>query len=460
MAMTPDLFDAALVRKYDRPGPRYTSYPSAPQFTEAFDDRAYRDRVELSNGDPIPRPLSIYVHVPFCQSLCFYCACNKIITRNRDKAARYLEYLKREIALQGELFDGDRPVIQLHLGGGTPTYLDERQVADLMTALGVHFQIAEGAECSVEVDPRTVGPAQIEVLAGLGFNRLSFGVQDFDPDVQHAVNRVQTEQQTAELISAARRHHFHSVSVDLIYGLPKQTPATFEATLDKVLGLEPDRLAVYNYAHLPQLFKAQRLIRTEDLPSPETKLALLGLTIERLTGAGYAYIGMDHFARAGDGLARALQEGTLQRNFQGYSTHADTDLIGLGVTGIGSVGGSYSQNLRHLNAYYERLDAGRLPVFRGLVLSDDDLLRRELINTLMCRGRLDFRAVEKRHGICFARAFRTELRRLEPMAADGLLMIGADFIELRPLGRLMLRNVCMVFDRYLQPRPQQFSRTV
>ena len=456
------LFNRPLVEKYDRPGPRYTSYPTAPQFHSAFAEDDYRAAAERSNRVALPKPLSVYVHIPFCRSLCYYCACNKIITHNTERAAEYLDWLKQEIQVQGALFDETRRMTQLHLGGGTPTYLSNAQLGDLMAALDAafHFAPVEEREFSLEVDPRTVTPAQIHELHELGFNRLSFGVQDFDPDVQKAVNREQSEEQVFELVQAARDAGFQSISVDLIYGLPLQTVASFDTTLDKIIALRPDRLATYSYAHLPELFKAQRLIRPEDMPPPERKIELLELTIRRLTAAGYVYIGMDHFALPEDELTLAKENGTLQRNFQGYSTHADCDMIGLGITSIGKVGDSYSQNLKETAQYQARLEAGRLPVMRGYRLNDDDRLRRDVINTLMCHGRLDFAETEARHDIVFGQYFAQALTQLQEMADDGLLTMGDDAIEVLPAGRLMMRNMAMAFDAYLKPNEGRFSRTV
>ncbi|MFY0989170.1 oxygen-independent coproporphyrinogen III oxidase [Halomonas sp. C05BenzN] len=456
------LFDRPLVEKYDRPGPRYTSYPTAPQFHAAFAEDDYRAAAERSNRAETPKPLSVYVHIPFCKSLCYYCACNKIITHNTERAAEYLEWLKQEIRVQGALFDESRRMTQLHLGGGTPTYLSNAQLGELMAALDEAFHFAPPAEreFSLEVDPRTVTPGQIHELHDLGFNRLSFGVQDFDEDVQQAVNRVQSEEQVVALVEAAREAGFQSVSVDLIYGLPLQTVASFDATLDKIIALRPDRIAAYSYAHLPELFKAQRLIRPEDMPPPERKLELLELTIRRLSEAGYVYIGMDHFALPDDELSLARENGTLQRNFQGYSTHADCDLIGLGITSIGKVGDTYSQNVKETAQYQHRLEAGRLPVFRGYRLSDDDRLRRDVINALMCHGRIDFAAIEAAHGIDFRDTFADALEALEEMAADGLLAIREGEIEVLPAGRLMMRNAAMAFDAYLSHGPGRYSRTV
>lgn len=456
------LFDRALVEKYDRPGPRYTSYPTAPQFHAAFAEDEYRAAAARSNGAAAPKPLSAYVHIPFCESLCYYCACNKIITRNRERAAEYLDWLKHEIRLQGELFDDTRRMTQLHLGGGTPTYLSNDQLAELMSVLddAFHFAAPEEREFSLEVDPRTVTPEQLYELRALGFNRLSFGVQDFDPEVQKAVNREQSEEQVVGLMEAARDAEYESISVDLIYGLPLQTVASFDATLDKILALRPGRIATYSYAHLPSLFKAQRMIRNEDMPPPERKLELLELIIRRLTAAGYVYIGMDHFALPDDELALARDNGTLQRNFQGYSTHADCDLIGLGVTAIGKIDDTYSQNVKETAQYQHRLESERLPVMRGYRLSDDDCLRRDVITTLMCHGRLDFAAVEAAHGIDFTTYFADALEALGEMQADGLVNVSPHRLDVLPAGQLMMRNLAMAFDAYLKPEEGRYSRTV
>ncbi|MDO7898777.1 oxygen-independent coproporphyrinogen III oxidase [Pseudomonas citrulli] len=456
-------FNRALVEKYDRPGPRYTSYPTAPQFHPAFAMDEYRQAAQRSNQGPRPKALSVYIHVPFCQSLCYYCACNKIITRKTHRAAEYLTYLKREIALQAALFDRSRKLTQLHLGGGTPTYLTHEQLADLMDCLHQSFDMddSDAHEFSIEVDPRTIDAGQVHGLRQLGFNRLSFGVQDFDAQVQVAVNRVQSEAQVAELVAAARAARFKSVSVDLIYGLPLQTIASFDVTLSKIIALRPDRIAAYSYAHLPSRVRAQRMIRPEDMPPPERKLELLELTINRLTEAGYVYIGMDHFALPDDELVRARARGSLQRNFQGYSTHADCDLIGLGVSSIGKVGDSYNQNVKELSQYYARLDQGMLPVQRGYRLSDDDRLRREVISELMCHARIEFAPVEAAHGIRFDRYFAEELAALQELVGDGLLEIHDDALVLLPQGQLMMRNVAMAFDAYLgADRTVQYSRTV
>lgn len=458
------IFDHALVAKYDRPGPRYTSYPTAPRFGTDFTLDEYYAAVGRSNLEATPKPLSIYIHIPFCQSLCYYCACNKIVTQKTAKATQYLHYLKQEIALRAPLFDPGRRVTQLHLGGGTPTYLTSQQLAELMQALEQHFTLEHEAarEFSLEVDPRTVTPQRIRELHALGFNRLSFGVQDFDLQVQQAVNRLQSEGQIRELVAAARSVGFESISVDLIYGLPLQSVESFAATLDKVIALQPERIAAYSYAHLPEIFRAQRLIRLEDMPSPRRKLELLELTTQRLQGAGYVYIGMDHFALPEDELVRARDNGTLQRNFQGYSTHADCDLVGLGCSSIGKVGDSYSQNAKTLSDYYASLEALRLPMQRGYRLNADDRLRRDVIHRLLCLGRVDFAAIEAAHGIEFRAYFAGALATLEEPAADGLVAIERDALVVRPAGRLMMRNLAMAFDAYLvdNVREKRFSRTV
>ena len=462
MDQTPS-FNRALVEKYDRPGPRYTSYPTAPQFHQAFAVDDYKNAARQSNEATPPKPLSVYIHIPFCKSLCYYCACNKIITQKTHRAVEYLDYLKREIALQAALFSPSRRLTQLHLGGGTPTYFSSEQLADLMATLhqGFNMDDSDNHEFSLEVDPRTVTPEQIHNLRALGFNRLSFGVQDFDEQVQIAVNRIQTEEQTRELVQAARDAKFKSISVDLIYGLPLQTVDSFDVTLDKIIDIRPDRIAAYSYAHLPDLVRAQRLIRPEDMPPPERKLELLELTIQRLTAAGYVYIGMDHFSLPDDELTLARANGTLQRNFQGYSTHADCDLIGLGGSSIGKVSDSYSQNVKELSQYYARIDQGLLPVHRGYRLSDDDLLRREVITALMCHGRVEFAELEARHGIHFLDYFAESLASLDEHLADDLVQIHADALVLLPRGQLMMRSVAMAFDAYLgEGQSGRFSRTV
>lgn len=452
---TSAFFDPALIARYDISGPRYTSYPTAPQFHAGFGEAQLREHARASNEDPIPQPLSLYVHVPFCMSPCFYCGCTRIITRERGKAGVYLDHLYREIEFVAPLFDRDRPLVQLHFGGGTPNFLDAAQMGELLDSLARHFSFSRDAEreFGIELDPRWCDADYVRALAPLGFNRVSVGIQDFDPAVQAAVNRIQSVEQTRAVLDAARASGFRSASVDLIYGLPKQTLANFSRTLDQVIALAPDRIATYSYAHLPERFKAQRQIVAADLPDAAMRLALLELTVGKLTAAGYRYIGMDHFALPGDDLARAQDAGSLQRNFQGYSTHADCDLIGLGMSSISHIGASFSQNARDLNGYYAALDAGRLPVVRGLALDEDDLIRADAIQQLMCHGTLDIVAFETRHRLDFARYFAAELTRLRELAREGLIAIEPRHLAVSPRGRFLLRIIAMCFDAHLQ-RPQ------
>jgi oxygen-independent coproporphyrinogen-3 oxidase len=447
-------FDADLLSRLAKSGPRYTSYPTADRFSESFGYRDYLQAVAGVRTRGGAKPLSLYLHIPFCDTVCYYCACNKIVTRNREKAATYLAYLKREIEMQGLLFAGMNDIEQLHFGGGTPTYLSDEQMDDLMAHLRRAFRFAPDSvgEYSIEVDPRTVTPERIHRLREQGFNRLSLGVQDFDPDVQKAVNRIQPEAETRSIIDAARGAGFRSVSIDLIYGLPKQTTETMAQTLDKVISCSPDRIAMYHYAHMPHLFKPQRRINEAELPSSDAKLAMLSLCIERLTGAGYVYIGMDHFAKPTDDLAVAQQQGRLHRNFQGYSTHADTDLVSCGVSAISAVGATYSQNVKTLDAYYDLLDKNELPIARGIRLSMDDALRRSLIQKLMCQFEVSISAIEQAFPIAFARYFEPELEQLKQLESDGLVTVDGDWISVSMKGRLLIRNVCMVFDRYLASR--------
>jgi oxygen-independent coproporphyrinogen III oxidase len=444
-------FDAQLLRKYDRPGPRYTSYPTAPHFGTAFTEGMLREHIKRSNADPIPRQLSLYMHIPYCFSPCFYCGCNRIITRDLSRGRQHVERLVREVETVGALFDRDREVIQLHLGGGTPNFLRPAELQELIESVDNHFHVSTSRErdFSIELDPRFVETSDVAAYARLGFNRASLGVQDFDPEVQRAVNRVQSVEQTLTVIDACRANNFRSINVDLIYGLPKQTPAGFERTLDTVLAARPDRLAIYSYAHLPETFKAQRQIDAGDLPSPETKLGLLQLAIDKLAGAGYEYVGMDHFALPDDPLCRAQAAGTLQRNFMGYTTHAHCDLIGLGVSAISHIGDSFSQNARDLPTWQAGLDCGRLPLWRGRHLDFDDLLRAELIQQLMCLGRIDIRALERRHEIDFQAYFAGELQVLIPLIEDGLVTRDACSITATSRGRLLVRIIAMCFDRYL-----------
>ena len=460
-------FDAGLLRRYDRPGPRYTSYPTAPQFNADFGEAALREVARASNEDPIPRPLSLYVHVPFCFSPCFYCGCNRIITRDLSRGRAYLERLEREIALMAPLFDRDREVIQLHFGGGTPNFLDAAQLCGVVETLRGAFRFADSddRDISVELDPRFCNPADMPVLAAAGFNRTSLGVQDFDPKVQDAVNRIQSVEETRAIVDACRGAGMRSVNIDLIYGLPGQSLDGFRRTLDTVVAMRPDRLAVYSYAHLPHIFKPQKQIDDALLPDPDTKLALLQAAVEQLTAAGYVYIGMDHFALPDDELAVAQAGGGLHRNFMGYTTHADSDLVGLGVSAISHIGNSFSQNPRDLPSWEIALDEGRLPVFRGMRMDEDDEIRADLVQSLMCQGEVRVRAFQERHGIGFAEYFADDLQRLWPLADDGLVEVGPDAIRATPRGRLLLRNIAMCFDRYLDQtsvidaRPR-FSRAI
>lgn len=451
-------FDPQLLRRYNRNGPRYTSYPSAAQFSSAFTRTDYEAALERAHNRG--GPLSVYVHVPFCESPCFFCACTRIITRQKAAADIYLGRLLEEIALHESKLSQPRPVRQLHLGGGTPTFLDSEQLGRLMGALDRGFGLASEAtrEYSIEIDPRRLGPDTIADLAALGFNRISLGVQDFDPAVQQAVNRVQSFEETRDAVVQARNYGMRSVSMDLICGLPLQTEQSFARTLDRATVLLPDRLSLYSYAHLPRQFKGQQRIAAQDLPSADLKLRLMRLAVEHLTAAGYVHIGMDHFARPSDELAKATSNGRLQRNFQGYSTHAGLDLIGLGVSAISRADGCYSQNARQLHAYYGLLDHRHLPVERGLRPSPDDRLRADLIEMLMCRGAVEFSSLEWRHGIRFREYFAPELAALEPMVLDGLIRVAETRLDVTPAGRYLLRAIAMVFDAYQVAAPGEEIR--
>ena len=454
-------FDLDLIKRYDKAGPRYTSYPTAVEFDEKFTADSYRQHIALSNQRG--GPLSLYFHLPFCDTVCFYCACNKIITKNRKHAEPYLANLHKEISLQAALFDSNRVVEQLHWGGGTPTFLSHDQMHELMAVTRQHFKLADDAtgEYSIEIDPREADPETIALLREIGFNRISLGVQDFNPIVQKAVNRIQTEAETFAVIDAARANDFRSISIDLIYGLPHQTPDSFAETLDKIIAVSPERLSVFNYAHMPERFKVQRQMKSEDMPLPEVKLEIMHRTIEQLTTAGYVYIGMDHFAKPDDELAIAQRENKLYRNFQGYSTHSECDIVGLGVTSIGSVGDSYSQNRRTLEDYAASLSNNELPVFRGITLNEDDKIRRTVITRLICHFSLDIRVIENLLGINFAEYFADVFPQLDQFATDGLLTYDQDNIEVLPAGHLLIRNICMAFDFYLQQKTEQrFSKVI
>jgi len=450
-------FDRGLIARYDRSGPRYTSYPTAMQFHQGFRDQQYRENARHSNEYPIPSPLSLYFHLPFCSNVCFYCGCNRIITKNRDHAIPYLDHLKEELALQARLFDRDRTVRQLHWGGGTPTYFTHGQMQDLMQEINRHFTLAPDNEgdYSIEIDPRETGELTLATLRGIGFNRISIGVQDFNPEVQKAVNRIQSVEQTAAVVTAAREQQFRSVSMDLIYGLPRQSVDTFRETLQTVIEMDPDRISVYNYAHLPRRFKMQRRINAEEIPSPVVKLEMLEMIIGTLTGAGYLYIGMDHFAKADDELTTARDNGTLCRNFQGYSTHGDCDIIGMGITAISRIDACYAQNVYGMSEYQELVSAGVCPVFRGIRLDRDDLVRRDVIMRLACHFRVDFETVADAHLIDFGDYFYNELELLKHMQEDGLVRVEPDCITVTPSGRLLVRNICGVFDKYLRNEDQK-----
>jgi oxygen-independent coproporphyrinogen-3 oxidase len=442
-------FDQDLIERYGGRGPRYTSYPTALQFDEGFTASDY-ERV-ASHSNLSGRPLSVYVHIPFCRSLCYYCACNKIVTRNAERVAKYLASLEHEIDLQSRLFDETRLVEQLHFGGGTPTYLNRKQMWALMADLRQAFTFDESdrREFSIEVDPRAVRRNTIAELADLGFNRLSLGVQDFDPRVQKAVNRMQTVEQVCKLVADANESGFRSVSFDLIYGLPHQTVQSFDRTLELVLAIRPERLAIYNYAHLPARFKGQRMINEADIPSPQEKLNIFHHTIDKLGNSDYQYIGMDHFALPDDDLVAAKKSGTLQRNFQGYSTHAECDLIGLGVSAIGRIGDAYAQNSTSTSEYESELARDVLPIKRGIEVDRDDCLRADVIQRLMCHDGLRIEDFENTHGISFRKYFQSELRDLAPLVEDGLVSVDDNDIEISEKGRLLVRNVAMVFDRHL-----------
>ena len=469
IALAPDLQNSAhsvspeMLARFDIAGPRYTSYPTADRFVEAFgaDDYGAAAR-QRRLGASARSPISLYVHIPFCASLCYYCACNKIVTRHESRGREYLRYLSKEIDLHVARLGPGTPVSQLHLGGGTPTFLSDEDLADLMRMLREAFSFSPSGEYAIEIDPRTVDAGRLAHLAHLGFNRLSFGVQDFDPAVQHAVHRIQPAKQVFDLVASARQLPFQSINVDLIYGLPRQSVASFDRTLAQVCELQPDRIALYAYAHLPDRFKPQRRIATSDLPYAAVKNEMLARSIAALTEAGYVYIGMDHFARPDDALAVAKRQGRLHRNFQGYSTQPDCDLIALGVSAIGHVGGTYSQNAKTLEEYYDHLDQGRLPVVRGLGLSRDDVLRRAVIMAIMCQGHVDFQSIGIAHLVDFRDHFATELAALGQLSADGLVQVTDHDLTVTDKGWFFVRAVAMVFDRYLQTdrKRARFSRII
>jgi len=444
------VFDQQLIRRFDINGPRYTSYPTADRFVEAFDARALRDWLAQRAVGGVSKPLSLYFHIPFCNTICYYCACNKIITKDHARSAKYLKYLDKEIEMQAAALGGSRQVTQLHLGGGTPTFLSHDEMRQLMDSVRKRFTLVPNGEYSIEVDPRKVDFDTVKLLADLGFNRMSVGVQDFNEDVQSAVNRIQSFDETKLVIDAARATGFKSISMDLIYGLPRQNMISFNRTLEQVLELSPDRISLYSYAHLPGLFKPQRRIAINDMPTSDTKLQILQLAIRRLTEAGYVYIGMDHFAKPDDELTIAQRQGRLHRNFQGYSTQAECDLLAFGVSAIGKIGPVYAQNVKTLDEYYDRLDRDELPVLRGIELTADDLLRRSIIQALMCHFELSIESIEIAHLIKFDEYFADEIEDLRAMEEAGLLKVSDKWISVLPAGRLLVRGIAMVFDRYLR----------
>jgi oxygen-independent coproporphyrinogen III oxidase len=457
-----DLFDLALIKKYDKAGPRYTSYPTAPMFHTGIDAADYAE--SLRRVGKTKAPLSLYLHVPFCDTVCYYCGCNKIATKQRQRAVPYVEYLLKEIDLLAEALGGARPVTQVHWGGGTPTFLNEQQIRAIMDRLHSRFSFVPDAEgeFGIEIDPRECNADTVRVLREVGFNRMSMGVQDFDAKVQKAVNRIQSKEETLAVLTQARQHGFQSINIDLMYGLPFQTVESFDRTLGTIIDFSPDRIALFNYAHLPHMFMPQRRIDEGDLPTPAEKLKILEHSIDRLLAAGYVFIGMDHFAKPDDELAVAQRQGKLYRNFQGYSTHADAELVGLGITSIGYVDGTFFQNIKDLEGYYAALDAGQFPVFRGYRLSYEDHLRRHVIMRLMCDFALDYAPVEKLFDIDFKEHFADAMADLESMAADGLLTLRNDGLLVLPAGRLLIRNIAMVFDEHLRKKTEEvkFSKVI
>jgi len=455
------LWDPALLAKYDVQGPRYTSYPTALQFDNAFSGRRFEQY--LKSLPASISPLSLYVHIPFCEDICYYCACNKVVTKKKSKAREYLDYLHKEIELRAQLHGKNRTITQMHWGGGTPTFLNSAEITELMYALSRHFNLtdAESREYSIEIDPRTVSVETLALLKGIGFNRLSFGVQDFDPFVQHAINRSQSYTLVESLVQAARSYHFKSINFDLIYGLPHQTLKSLETTLHQVIDLQPDRIACYNYAHLPERFKAQKQIDRHALPAADEKLAMFTLITDTLCANGYHFIGMDHFVKPEDEMAIAQDKGYLQRNFQGYSTNLAHDLVGLGVSAISHINRCYVQNNKDLDGYYTILHADELPISRGIICSDEDELRSSVIMQLICNLHIEFPAWENRHNIDFKKHFASELLQLAVFEQDGLVTINNESIVIHESGRPMLRNICMVFDTYLsEQQHESYSKTL
>lgn len=451
------IWDNKLIEKYNYSAPRYTSYPTALEFNDQFTFATF----EKESQRYPDKPLSLYVHIPFCHKLCYFCACNKVITHNDKKVAFYLENLLLEIALQAPYF-ANRIVTQLHFGGGTPTFLTSSQLETLMLQLRTHFQFDPKAEISIEIDPRTIEVERIAQLAQMGFNRLSLGIQDFNPEIQKLINRVQDETKIERLFQQARKNHFESISVDLIYGLPKQTVESFEQTLHKIIALSPDRISTFNYAHLPARFPAQRKIKDHDLPKPQEKLAILESTIKLLTQSGYLFIGMDHFAKPEDELAVAQREQLLHRNFQGYTTQQNTDLLGLGVSAISMIGECYMQNQKEIALYESQLQTEKNALWKGFTLSLDDQIRRDVIKQLICHFYLDKKTIEDRYQIDFDSYFKEDLELLTPLMQDELVELSPTEIKVSAKGRLLIRNICVCFDIYMRQtaRQQQFSRVI
>ena len=448
-----------ILDRYNVPGPRYTSYPTAPEWVDSFGPEDFERELRASNSAHPVRPLSLYMHLPFCERLCLFCGCNVVISRNHEVSLPYLEKLKWEIGQIGDRLDTTRPVVQFHWGGGTPTYLSTTQLEDLFLSARQRFLFAEDAEIGVEIDPRVTNNLQLETLKRLGFNRISMGIQDFNPEVQEKVRRIQPFEATRELFERCRSLAFESINIDLIYGLPLQTPAIFVDSVDKVIGLGPDRIAMFSYAHVPWLKKQQGSI-ARHIPQGMDKFQIFRAGIERFTAAGYIYIGMDHFARPGDELCRAQQDRTLHRNFQGYTTKAGADLFGLGVSSISGIGRIYAQNQRKLEDYYAAIEAGRLPIMRGIHLNDDDVLRAAVIGKILCHCVLHMKEIESEFGIRFDEYFADELARLEPLVKDGLVILSDGTLAVTSLGRIFIRNVGMVFDKYLQNTQNTKDRPV
>jgi oxygen-independent coproporphyrinogen-3 oxidase len=456
-------FDLNLIQKYNLTGPRYTSYPTAVVFDDSYREQQHKNNLANYYQQSKDKPLSLYFHIPFCDTLCFFCACNKIATKKRDKADIYLDYLEQEIKMQSALIPAERVVEQMHFGGGTPTFLTHPQLKRLMAMIEKHFNLLhdDRRDYSIEIDPREAAPETIQLLADLGFNRFSMGVQDVQEKVQRAVNRIQPIEMTAQAINMCRLNGAKSINADLIYGLPHQTYESFKDTLAQVVKLSPDRLSVFNYAHLPHLFMPQKRIIEADLPSADEKLKILQMTIEDLTAAGYVYIGMDHFAKPDDELAIAQKNGTLQRNFQGYTTHAECDLLAMGVSSISLINNAFSQNNKNLEAYYQQIELGQIPIMKGYQLNQDDIIRKQIIQDLSCHFKLDQKRIAKNFDIDFAEYFAAELEQLKPFATDGLIHVENDQIIVSNKGRLLIRNICMVFDYHLKNQTkQQFSKVI